>query len=391
MDQEAVVQFDPNGKGTDNVTRDAQQLSRTQGGHIILSLPLRRKAEVIGVVTIEFLPTTRIGPQVANGLAIAVDLLAPQLWDRYQNDRWLVTKAAISTRNVAAGVVGPRHMIAKLIAVLVIGIVAFAVLYKPMYRVSAPFQFVPTAKYTLAAPYEGYTAELATVNDPIVGQRKLKPGDLVHKGQLLMRLRTTDLEKKRGEALAAVAQHEKEEISALAENKPESPAKAQIARDQADQARAQLKLLEEQIAEASIVSPIEGRILEGDWEDKQGAPVRQGDVLFLVGQPEDLRVELQVAERDIQDVQLLKHAAIATNSLPDDKYDVVIERIEPMGEAKEGNNVFKVYATVKNSSPSWRPGMAGEAKVDVETRPVWWIYSHRLIDFVKLKAWTWGV
>ena len=79
MDQEGLVQFDPSGKSSDNVTRDAQALSRSQGGHIVLSLPLRRKAEVIGVVTLEFLPQQKIGPQVANGLAIAVDLLAPQL------------------------------------------------------------------------------------------------------------------------------------------------------------------------------------------------------------------------------------------------------------------------------------------------------------------------
>jgi len=37
MDQEAIVQYDPNGQSSDNVTRAAQQLSRTQGGHIVLS------------------------------------------------------------------------------------------------------------------------------------------------------------------------------------------------------------------------------------------------------------------------------------------------------------------------------------------------------------------
>src|SRR3954468_17094604 len=77
-DQEAVVQYDPTGKGTDNVTRDAQQLSRTQGGHIVLSMPLRRQAEVIGVITCEFLPGTQITPQASNALATAGGpLLAP--------------------------------------------------------------------------------------------------------------------------------------------------------------------------------------------------------------------------------------------------------------------------------------------------------------------------
>src|SRR3954468_23086223 len=123
MDQEEVVQYDPNGKGSDNVTRAAQQLSRTQGGHSVLALPLRRKAEVIGVVVLEFLSNAKIGPPVISGLAIAVDLLAPQLYDRHENDRWLITKAGISTREMGKKVIGPRHMIAKLIAIAVIGVV----------------------------------------------------------------------------------------------------------------------------------------------------------------------------------------------------------------------------------------------------------------------------
>jgi hypothetical protein len=165
MDQEAIVHFDPQGGGTDNVTRNAQQLSRTQGGHIVLSLPLRQKAEVIGVVTVEFLPGTKINPQVATGLSIAVDLLAPQLYDRYENDRWLITKAGISTKKVAAATIGPKHMIAKLITVLVIGAVLLVTLWKPTYRVSAPFTFVPDARYTLAAPYEGKLGDLMMVTD----------------------------------------------------------------------------------------------------------------------------------------------------------------------------------------------------------------------------------
>jgi len=42
LDQDQIVQYDPNGKSTDNVTRAAQALSRSQGGHAVLSLPMRR-------------------------------------------------------------------------------------------------------------------------------------------------------------------------------------------------------------------------------------------------------------------------------------------------------------------------------------------------------------
>ena len=40
-------------------------------------------------------------------VAVSVELLAPQLYDRYQNDRYLITKAGISTREVAKATIGP--------------------------------------------------------------------------------------------------------------------------------------------------------------------------------------------------------------------------------------------------------------------------------------------
>src|SRR6185437_7748686 len=52
-DQEEIVHYDPNGKSSENVSREAQTLSRTQGGNIVVSLPLRQDNGVQGVMTLE--------------------------------------------------------------------------------------------------------------------------------------------------------------------------------------------------------------------------------------------------------------------------------------------------------------------------------------------------
>jgi len=402
MDQEAVVQYDPTpgGKSTDNVTRNAQQLSRTQGGHIVLSLPLRRKSDVIGVVTLEFLPTVRIGPHVANGLAIAVDLLAPQLYDRYTNDRWLITKAGISTREVAKATIGPKHMLAKLVATLIIGLVLFSVLYKPMYKVTAPFQFVPVAKSTLAAGLDGKIGRPAIMtadgkllppdhHDSLLpGERFIRPGDPVKARDVLMKLDTQALEAERSKALAAMARAEAEAQQYRNDPDPKSVSLVLQKEFEAAGHKAEVDGLTLEIEAAKVVAPIDGILLKGDWVDKIGERVRMGDVLMEVGAPGTLEAELYVDERDIQDVTVNQKGKLVTTSLPDDTYDFVVRRIVPVGEPKEGSNVFKVYATIDGrSSKSWRPGMAGEAKVYVRHEPVWWIYSHRLVDFIKLKLW----
>ncbi len=417
LDQEDVVQYDPtpNGKGSDNVTRAAQVLSRAQGGHIVLSLPLRRRAEVIGVVTLEFLPTQNITPQVAHGLGVAADLLAPQLYDRFQNDRYLAVKVGLSTKEVAKATIGPKHMLAKLIAVAVAALVAVCILYRPMYHVTASFTLAPENRYSLSAPWEGVLGKLAIVNkdgnllDPDdhselrEGEHYLKPGDKVKKGQVLLKMKTTDLELRRNQALAEEARYRTEAQNYRADaarGAEGASSKAQIAEDQGNEAKAQADLLTAQIEQGILVAPRDAVLLKGDLEDKQGSPVKQGDVLLEVGQPQSLKPELAVNERDIQDLKVGAKARFATTSLPDDKFDMTIERIVPQGDAKEGNNVFKVYGRIEPLDPkakdyaykrdlskNWLPGMAGEARVDVSPRPLWWIASHRLVDFLKLKLW----
>jgi biotin carboxyl carrier protein len=398
VDQEQIVEYDPSGENSsDNVTRDAAVLSRNQGGHSILSLPLRQRAEIVGVVTLEFLPGHVPTPNVARGLSIAVDLLAPQLFDRHSNDRWLVTKAGLSAREGLKMVVGPKHMLVKICTLLVIGIIVFISQgwYKPMYHVSAPFEFAPIAPHSVTAPSDGYISRIAMVDkaghiDPN-GTRKIKPGDMVNEGDILVELDTTDLRIKLGEAKARMSTKRRESEKYRAEDKT---AESEMALDEAEEARCEADYLQNQIDRAVIKAPFGGQILKGDLEDKFKAPVKQGDVLFEIGTPENLRIELEVNDRDIQDIKESDHAKgrFATNALPDQKFEFTVDRIIPLGQPKEGNNVFKVYGTIDPSkaSESWRPGMAGEARVDVAPRRIIWIWTHRLTDFLKLKLWMGG-
>jgi hypothetical protein len=35
----------------------------------------------------------------------------------------------------------------------------------------------------------------------------------------------------------------------------------------------------------------------------------------------------------------------------------------------------------------WRPGMSGLCKLEVERRSLFWILTHRTVDFLRLKLW----
>jgi biotin carboxyl carrier protein len=378
-DQEAPVHYEADGTGSENITRMAQQLSRMEGGATVVSLPMRKSGEVKGVLTLEFAPGTKINDAALSGLVVAAELLAPQLHDRYENDRWWITKTALSAGRVGKMVAGPKHRLGVLITGLVVGMLLFVTLYKPMYRVDAPFSFITTEKRVLSAPYEGQLAEVF-----------VREGDEVKAGQTLALMRTDEFKlqqaSKEREALGKFSEAQK----LRGEGKI---ADAITAEELGKSADAMARYYKSMVDRGAITAPFDGKVLRGDLMSKQGTVVKLGEELFQVGGTdfEDLEVEILVHERDVQEIHVGQKGQLAITSLPGEKVDIEIRRIVPEGAPKESKNVFKVYAKITGTPEQARylPGMAGEVNLDVEPRSLAWQWTHRFVDWVKMKAWTW--
>jgi multidrug resistance efflux pump len=387
LDQEEIVHHDgtigeEGGGGTQNVTREAQALSRAQGGNTVISLPLRRQDEIIGVLTLEFSPGTKLGPQAATGLAVAADLLAPQLYDRYQNDRWLITKTGISIRETAKLAIGPKHMLAKTVIVLLAGITVFLCLYSPMYRVAAKFTLLPTERRLISAPYDGQIAEVLF---------DITKDTTVTEGQPLVRFDTTELALQLGQAKLKAAQADARREMALDERTQDGRPKVAEARQaelERDEALEAAKELQWKIDNGTIKAPYAGQILQGDLKNQIGKTVKEGEPLIEIGQRDKLRGELKVAERDIQDVKRGQKGMLRTSAQPGDKYPFTVENVVPKANPVEGDNKFIIYATLDSASQQWYPGQEGEARIDVRNEPLIWQWTHRLIEFVRLKLWV---
>jgi len=69
---------------------------------------------------------------------------------------------------------------------------------------------------------------------------------------------------------------------------------------------------------------------------------------------------------------------------------VVIERITPVAVAEDGRNFFRVEARVEGpGEAALRPGMEGIAKLETGPRKLLWIWTHAVVDWVRLTAWYW--
>jgi hypothetical protein len=375
IDQEEPVHFEPQGGGTENVSRAAQELARAEGGNVVLTLPLRRRAEVVGAVTLEFPPTHKLSAQASTGLSVAVDLLAPQLYDRHENDRWLITKIGLSAEGLGKKIVGPQHTLAKTLVILGVLALIFLCVYKPVYHVNAQFQFDATDKRKLDVPFDGQIEDVYVL-----------PGNLVKKDQILLKMRTFDLQldlnKAEDSVLKAEAEYRKDVIA-------DKLADAEIAKHEMDAANAEVQYNQEKINRGVIRAPFDGIVLssERDLMDERNVPKKEGDELFVIASSNSLRAELSIGERDIQQLHVGQHGQLATTALPNDRYPFTIDRIVPLPETKDADNTFTAFAHLDEISPSWRPGMAGEARVEIEHRRLIWIWTHKFVEYLKFKLW----
>jgi multidrug efflux pump subunit AcrA (membrane-fusion protein) len=162
---------------------------------------------------------------------------------------------------------------------------------------------------------------------------------------------------------------------------------AAMALAQLDQVGAQIALVDEQLARTEMVSPYDGVIVSGDLSQKLGAPVERGQVLFEVAPLDDFRIALQVDEHDFAQVLPGQRGEMVVSSMPYQSFAFTVTKITAVNNAKDGANRFRVEARLDAKPERLRPGREGVGKIEVDERRLIWIWTHSLVD--RLRLWLW--
>ena len=529
LDQDVEVAY-PAGPEASFVHRAAGELAKRHGPTAVVSLPLRRDAEVAAVVTLERPVDQPFALEEIEALRLTLDLVTPRMVNMHRQDRWFGARAAGAVQNGLAAAVGPKHTWIKLAGIGIFAAVLFLTLAKGAYRAEATFVLEPVAQQVLPAPFDGFLkqvyvrpgdrvvgaggdekpswlltedgvanwpallAELrqqgadsgsttpagkriwSLLSEPtrreVVASTSTDPNDAVkmalagvaepvrkavlgdingvltsrafydadtwanlnlsdRQGDLIEALSAGRLEGDRlvelNRSLLATALggivgpgptvlgtlataelrlnlksaeaewlgYRKQMDAAMREDKR---ADAQIAQAQADQVAAKMALFEYRIAQAVIVASMDGYVVSGDLRKQLGAPVKTGDVLFEVANLADLRAELSVPEDLVADVQAAfereneaggeLRGELASTARPDERISFVVERINPVAEVVEQNNVFKVRVRLLRTPSIFRPGMEGLGKIDIDRRSYGYIWTRRMVNWVRMKLWV---
>lgn len=356
------------------VDRAHAHLASGEGGASVLSVPLRRGGEVVGVLTSERGGDQPFGVGALALVRLTAELSAARLVELRAMDRWVGAKAWAEVRRSASGLVGPRHTGWKLAAV-VLSVLLIAGLVVPVPRAaSGSFVLEAAEERAVSAPFDGFVEEVLVGEDERVGA-----------GAVLARMRSTELALE----LAAL---EREAAASRAEaaraRSAGDAAAAEIAGSQAEEAEARAALARERLRTAEVRSPIGGVVLTDEPGRLEGRSARRGEVLMRVAEVADLYAEVGVDEGMASEVVVGMEVALAPASDPTRTVRGTVRRVGASAEARGGRNVVPVEVELvgENGAETVRAGMSGVARVKLGSGPALAVWTEELRDWVRLRA-----
>ncbi len=150
-------------------------------------------------------------------------------------------------------------------------------------------------------------------------------------------------------------------------------AKAAIGRSEAgmEQAKAVVSRAEEDLRNATIVSPIEGVVLSRDRElgDAVSSILTMGSgatLIMTLGDLSEVYVKGKVDESDVGKVYLGQKARITVESYKNEKFHGKVTKISPMGIEKDNVTTFEVRVSISNEARKLRAVMTANAEILLE-------------------------
>jgi RND family efflux transporter MFP subunit len=357
------------------ITHFHKKLAELQKGTSICTVPLIKSKRIIGALLLERpleKPFTKETIEQCEQIGL---LLGPVLETRRRDERSLIFKIIDSFRTWLGKLFGPNHLPLKTATVLSVALILWLSLATGQLFISTDSALEASICRVVVAPQDGYIAV-----------SHARAGDLVKEGDMLATLDDKDLRQEQRKWLSQRDQLMKEYRKALAGR---DRAEVAIINAKRLQAEAQLRLVEQQLARTTLTAPFSGLVVKGDLSQSLGSPVERGEVLFEVAPTDEYRVILKVDDRDIGLISNGQQGKLRLSSIPDQLIEVQVDRITPVSSIEEGRNYFRVEAVLPKHSDLLRPGMEGVTRIEVGQEKLLWIWTRRLVEWLRLFTWNW--
>lgn len=224
----------------------------------------------------------------------------------------------------------------------------------------------------------------------IVEHIRVKEGELVKRGQVLVEIEKSLLAAQVREARAALEQArvearyagiDLERARRLRQGGAASEEKLDGARARQEQARAgvagaqaRLDTLKTQLDYATVVSPLAGRVLEIPTEEGNAVSpvtaVTGGTLLLSLAATDGLNLKGLVDENEVARLELGMPARVRTEAFGDRVFKGRVKEIAPVGQRVQNVTYFEVKVQITDPDAGLlRPRMSGDADIVAEVVP----------------------
>jgi len=376
LDQEESIIFPLPHDQKHLISAKHQMLSSSSQDMAIYTLVLSDTQESFASITLMRKKSQNFSKEENFILKKSAKLLGPAIALKLKNEHSFFQQFKQKFQHTSASIFGKEYLKLKLALVSILFLLISLSLIK-------------TSSYVYAdSTLEGELQQvIMAFDDGHIKSSFVRAGDTVNKGQDLLHLQDRDLQLELEILFTEKDKLDKEyqEELALGER-----AKISILSAQIDQANAKITLTQQKIQHTKFTSPFAGIIVSGDLSQDIGKPVKKGEQLFEVALLDDYRVILDVNEYDVAKLQLTHKGELRLIGLPYETFPVTITRITPIASVKDGGNYFHVEADLNEKDDTrLKPGMQGVVKIKVEEASVLWVWTHSLLD--RLRLWFWSI
>ena len=375
-DQRAILTLPVERRDAGLIVQAHEKLAAEEGAHAVASVALYQEGRAVAALTLERPAEHPFAAAELDWLESLGNLAAAALEEKRRNDLPLPAKAWASLRAALAHLLGPGHVEWKLAALGVVLLGLFLGFAQGTYRLSATATLTSRRQQAVTAPYDGY-----------IRGAPVRAGDRVAAGALLVQLDDRDLLLDRLRLGGELARTEAQYQRAVAER---DRSRMNIVTAEREQYQAQIALVQQQLERARMVAPFDGLVASGDLSQRLGSAVQKGEVLFAVAPSDEYRVDLQIRESRIADVQPGQHGTLFLSALPQRGLPFTVHRLTPRLVADDGRSHFVVEALLDGPPDALlQPGMQGIGKVEIGPARLAAIWSRDLREWLRLLLWTW--
>ena len=375
-DQARPLVYPPPEAAGPRILHAHEQLARKHADGAICTVPfVDRNGRGYGAVTLERSAPEPFSDEEVELVDSVAALVGPILDAKRRNDRHLLGKIGDSVMGQLKRLFGPSHWGFKGTVAALATLTIFLVVAEGTFRVRARSTLEGEIQRVVSAPFGGFIEEA-----PVRG------GDIVEEGTLLASLDVRDvrLEHQRWETERDQFRLQHRRAMAAGER-----ANMNVLSKKIGQAEAQMALLQQRLDRARITAPFSGIVVSGDLSQSLGSPIEAGDVLFEIAPLDSYRVSLRIDERDVRNIRVGQAGSMILTSMPGAPLPFRVTKITPVSRAEDGRNYFRAEGRLEATSDRLRPGMEGFAKIDVERRKLVWIWTRDMVQWLRLKFWTW--